>query len=51
MRKTVEIHFPIIYEQLHKSPLKVPKSIWQDLQQLKAVIPKDCHASYDQIKY
>lgn len=49
-RKTVEIHSPIIYEQFHKSPLKIPKSKWQDLQQLKAVLPKDCHPFYDQIK-
>lgn len=31
IRKAVEIHSPIIYEQLHESPLKIPKSKWQDL--------------------
>jgi len=46
-----KITSPIIYGQLHAEELKIPKSKWEHLQQLKKVIPNDCHEFYNHIKY
>jgi len=50
-KKGNDVDPAISYSQLHKEPLKIPKTKWDHLQQLKAVLPHDCHAFYDQIKY
>lgn len=44
---------PSIYSfpQLFNSPLKIPKRKWLDLQELKTVIPRDCHLFYDNLPY
>lgn len=39
------------FEQLHDSPLKISKRKWNDLQELKKVIPADCHSFYDNLLY
>ncbi|XP_022197121.2 uncharacterized protein LOC111054395 [Nilaparvata lugens] len=39
------------FKQLHKEPLKITKTKWTHLQQLKSVIPTDCHPFYDTIAY
>ncbi|XP_069673203.1 uncharacterized protein [Periplaneta americana] len=41
----------VTYKQLYSQPLRIKKSKWNDLQQLKSVLPKDCHAFYDNIGY
>ncbi|KAL4125985.1 hypothetical protein QTP88_010217 [Uroleucon formosanum] len=50
-KKGSNLQSHISYSQLHKEPLKIPKTKWDHLQQLKAILPYDCHAFYDQIKY
>lgn len=40
-----------IYPKLHSAPLKITKKKWSHLQDLKSVIPKDCHAYYDSLPY
>lgn len=37
------------YPQLHKSTLKISYSKWKHLQELKSVIPEDCHTFYDNL--
>lgn len=37
------------YPQLHKSTLKLSYSKWKHLQELKSVIPEDCHTFYDNL--
>ncbi|KAJ4437566.1 hypothetical protein ANN_17711 [Periplaneta americana] len=41
----------VTYKQLYSQPLRIKKSKWNHLQQLKSVLPKDCHAFYDNIGY
>lgn len=35
------------YPRMHKQPLKISENKWKDLQELKSVLPKDCHHFYD----
>lgn len=39
------------FRQVHRSPLKIKKQKWLHLQQLKSVIPTDCHLFYDCLPY
>lgn len=39
------------FKQRHQAPLKITQTKWNHLQQLKSVIPSDCHHFYDSIKY
>lgn len=39
------------FTQNHKAPLKITRTKWTHLQQLKSVIPSDCHPFYDSITY
>lgn len=39
------------FPQLLSSPLRITKRKWQDLQDLKSVIPQDCHPFYDQLPH
>lgn len=50
-KKTSKTLFPTIYGPLHTSDLKIQKTKWEHLQQLKSVLPKDCHEFYNKIKY
>lgn len=42
---------PVIYGQLRAEELKILKSKWEHLQQLKKVIFNDCLEFYNRIKY
>lgn len=35
------------FKPCHSAPLKIPKTKWTHLQELKSVIPQDCHPFYD----
>lgn len=50
-KKISKISSPIIYGPLHTSDLKIQKTKWEHLQQLKSVLPKDCYEFYNKIKY
>lgn len=39
------------YPKLHTAPLKITKKKFEHLQDLKKVIPKDCHAFYDSLPH
>ncbi|CAF4780786.1 unnamed protein product [Pieris macdunnoughi] len=39
------------FTQLHKQRIPIKKHKWLHLQQLKEVIPKDCHNFYDNLPY
>lgn len=39
------------FPQMFNSPLKIQRRKWQDLQELKSVIPSDCHLFYDHLPY
>lgn len=39
------------FPQLRQSPIKLCARKWSDLQQLKSVIPKDCHLFYDHLPH
>uniref|UniRef100_A0A1B6K9A6 Uncharacterized protein n=1 Tax=Graphocephala atropunctata TaxID=36148 RepID=A0A1B6K9A6_9HEMI len=45
--KTMSVTFP----RLHNARLKIKKSKWDHLQELKAHIPNDCHDYYDNIPF
>jgi len=37
----------IIFPPLNSGPVKIPKDKWKDLQDIKPVLPHDCHNYYD----
>lgn len=39
------------FQQSHQAPLKITHTKWNHLQDLKAVIPSDCHPFYDSLPY
>lgn len=39
------------FKQCHLAPLKITKRKWTHLQELKSVIPQDCHPFYDSLHY
>lgn len=39
------------FPNLHNQKLKIPEQKYKHLQELKAVIPKDCHPYYDNLPY
>lgn len=39
------------FKQLHHAPLKIKRRKYNDLQDLKKVLPKDCHAFYDALPH
>lgn len=40
-----------IPQNLYNERLKIPDRKWQHLQELKSVIPEDCHAFYDNLPH
>lgn len=40
-----------MFSQLRSRPIKIKKQKWDHLQQLKAVLPKDCHLFYDNLPH
>jgi len=45
--KTNIITEKIIFPPLNSGPVKIPKDKWKDLQDIKPVLPHDCHNYYD----
>lgn len=39
------------FQQSHQAPLKITHTKWNHFQNLKAVIPSDCHPFYDSLRY
>lgn len=39
------------FPTLRKTPIKITNRKWMHLQELKAVIPQDCHAFYDNLPH
>lgn len=39
------------FPQLHVEPLRITQLKWKNLQELKVVLPADCHSYYDSLKY
>lgn len=39
------------FRQMFNEPIKIQKTKWQHLQELKAVLPKDCHPYYDNVPH
>lgn len=41
----------VVWPQMYQEQRKIKLQKWQHLQQLKSVIPIDCHSFYDNLKY
>ena len=50
-RRPKKLSGNIVFPKLYKERLKNSESKWNHLQQLKSVIPKDCHSFYDNIPH
>ncbi|CAH0731344.1 unnamed protein product, partial [Brenthis ino] len=50
-QRKCNINTPVVYSQLHESPLPISSTKYNHLQQLKDVLPKDCHPFYDALPH
>uniref|UniRef100_A0A6P7FNF7 Uncharacterized protein LOC114329571 n=1 Tax=Diabrotica virgifera virgifera TaxID=50390 RepID=A0A6P7FNF7_DIAVI len=50
-QRMIQVAAPITWNKLNKEPRKISASKFKHLQELKPVIPKDCHAYYDNIPH
>ncbi|KAL4703584.1 hypothetical protein ACJJTC_003344 [Scirpophaga incertulas] len=41
----------VTYSNLHAEPIPIASTKFHHLQQLKAVLPRDCHSFYDNLPY
>mgnify|MGYP007063901540 CR=1 FL=1 len=50
-RRKLKVNKSEVPQNLYSDRLKIPEKKWHHLQELKSVIPKDCHDFYDNLPY